>query len=115
MGIASAIPRAGLKDLFLLFVGRRRRFVVSGHSMLPTLADGDLVFCDTSGASRTRIGDVVVADHPLHRGSMIIKRVSAIDGDRWQLLGDNPSESTDSRTLGAISVAKIIGRVSARA
>lgn len=71
------------------------------------------------------IGDVVVLQHPNRRGT-ICKRVVGLPGDvvlrpRKGLLvipdghmwieGDNPANSSDSRTYGAIPMALIQGRV----
>jgi len=82
--------------------------------MLPTLADGDLVFVQAVAPERLVLGDVVVAHHPLRNDAVVIKRLAAIDGDRLRLVGDNPSESTDSRTLGALRAERLIGRVTGR-
>ena len=81
--------------------------------MLPTLADGDLVFVQAVTSERLVVGDVVVAHHPLRNDAVVIKRLVSVDGDRLHLAGDNPGASTDSRTLGALPAERLIGRVTA--
>ncbi|MBC7581933.1 S26 family signal peptidase [Aeromicrobium sp.] len=79
---------------------------VNGNSMLPTLADGQLVV-----ARQTRdltVGDVVIVTHD---GLEKIKRIEHHEGDLVYLLGDNPSESTDSRTLGWLPAKTISAKV----
>lgn len=80
---------------------------VQGRSMLPTFADGDWLVVWWGGA--VRVGDVVVA----HRadGTPVIKRAMRLEGGRWWLEGDNPEESTDSRSVGPFEIGQIKGRV----
>lgn len=73
------------------------------------------------------IGDVVVVHHPRHQGT-VCKRVLGMPGDQvvgdrglllvedghvW-LEGDNPANSSDSRSYGAVPAACIVGRVVCR-
>jgi signal peptidase I len=74
------------------------------------------------------VGDVVVAQHPARPGT-VCKRVAGLPGDQilqtsgrmvtvpdghvW-LEGDNPANSSDSRSYGALPVALVQGRVVAR-
>jgi hypothetical protein len=45
----------------------------------------------------------------------MLNRVSAIDENgRYELAGDNPDESTDSRTFGSISIEYIHGKAVCR-
>jgi nickel-type superoxide dismutase maturation protease len=78
--------------------------------MLPVLSDSDeVVVSPTRGAG---VGDIVVARHPYRTHCRLIKRVVDIDCEgRLTLLGDNPQESTDSRTLGPFPADRIIGTV----
>jgi signal peptidase I len=64
---------------FRSFVGRPMRVV--GHSMKPTLADGELAWADVLGAHlrSPRLGDVVVI-HNADREPMV-KRVVGVGGD----------------------------------
>lgn len=77
--------------------------------MLPSLKDGDVVL--TQPNESYQIGDIVVANHPFKHSVVLIKRVREIDENGFFLIGDNPSESTDSRTLGKISIKDILGKV----
>jgi phage repressor protein C with HTH and peptisase S24 domain len=79
---------------------------VSGNSMVPTLHDGQLVV-----GRQTRdlaAGDVVIVSH---NGLEKIKRIERHEGDLVYLLGDNPAESTDSRSLGWLPAKTILAKV----
>jgi Peptidase S24-like len=94
---------------------RWRRVAVRGPSMSPALSDGDVVLV-TFGA-RPRVGDVVLvrwADRP---GQLSVKRAASPDrgaapgggaGPCWQVRGDNPFGSTDSRELGPAAVLGVV-------
>ena len=85
--------------------------------MLPLLKPGDDVLVNPNAYRQTqpRPGDIVVAQHPFRQDVRLIKRVTdVLDNGRYVLKGDNPAESTDSRTFGAISASYIIGRVTSR-
>ena len=70
---------------------------VSGDSMLPTYATGDLLLGKRWG--KPQPGMVVVAQF----GNPLIKRIIRIEPDgRLWLQGDNAGASTDSRQFGAI-------------
>ena len=78
--------------------------------MEPELHDRDEVLVNPRASARK--GDVVVARHPFKTGLVIIKRVADVDGEgKIQLAGDNPEESSDSRSLGLFSADQILGRV----
>ncbi len=107
------LPKANWFEIFLLLLGRRKRFCVSGNSMLPCLKNGDEVIIKPK--AKLKIGDIVLANHPYKTSVKIVKRVSGIDENgRFFLLGDNPEESTDSRTFGPISADKILGTVASK-
>jgi len=100
-------------DRVLYLLGRRQAFIVEGGSMSPTLNGGDCVMI--SPAKTVKVGDIVLAQHPYRSSVKILKRVSQIENDgRLHLSGDNPSESTDSRTFGSVSVESVIGLVACR-
>lgn len=79
--------------------------------MLPTLKDGDKVL--VKPGSHFEVGDIVLANHP-YKKMRVIKRISEISDGRVSLVGDNPDESTDSRTFGEVSSNDILGRVIAK-
>ncbi len=111
-----------LKDItlreFLLWLLRlRRRVRVSGNSMLPLLKPGDEVLADPRVYRHTAPcpGDIVVAQHPQRTNLHIIKRVVSVTENGCCILkGDNPAESTDSRSFGPITPEQILGRVTRR-
>ena len=105
--------REFLRWLFRL----RRRVRVSGNSMLPLLKPGDEVLVDPKAyrQARPRPGDIVIAQHPRRTNLHVIKRVVTVtENGNCILKGDNPSESTDSRTFGPVSPKQILGRVTGR-
>jgi signal peptidase I len=108
---------------------------VRGHSMNPTLTDGQRVFAVRR--PRYRVGDVIVfrvassasgPGDPAHR----IKRVVAAGGaarpavldestlpatvpaGHLAVIGDNTGHSQDSRQLGYIPLSDVIGRARIR-
>lgn len=115
----------------------RRWFLVvtvCGDSMTPAYQPGDRVLVRRTRKSVFSRGDVVVLHlsaldssvAPVSRPAMgaqelAIKRVAAIAGDPFPggvipvgqvyLLGDNPTTSLDSRTVGAVTTDHIFGMV----
>ena len=86
---------------------------VRGRSMLPTLADGDvlLVRGGRRAHRRARAGRLAVVrlspDRPVS-----VKRLGVRDGDGWWTERDNPAEGVDSWQLGApVPDADILGLV----
>jgi nickel-type superoxide dismutase maturation protease len=85
--------------------------------MLPLLKPGDEVLVNPRAYRGTapRPGDIVVARHPFQPELKMIKRVSAVlDNGHYQLQGDNPAESNDSRMFGPVTGRHILGRVEGR-
>lgn len=111
------VPTSSARDLALWLLRRRRRFRVTGMSMAPLLKPGDDVLVDP-GAYRGRLprrDEIVVVRHPFRSDIRLIKRVTEVAEDgRCRLQGDNPSESTDSRTFGWVMPDRVIGRVTSR-
>lgn len=107
------LPEASLYQMALVFAGSLHKYVCEGNSMRPTLADGEVVLVDRD--SRVRVGDVVVARHPIEQNSEILKRIERIDEHgHFFIIGDNLDDSNDSRQFGAITRDYINGKVVAR-
>mmetsp|Transcript_16765 Transcript_16765/g.32644 ORF Transcript_16765/g.32644 Transcript_16765/m.32644 type:complete len:150 (+) Transcript_16765:424-873(+) len=106
-----------------------------GPSMLPTFSSaGDIVLVDRISPQLLKInkGDIVIAQSPTNPRQTVCKRVKGMPGERvrvakrypyerdrvvkipkgrvW-LEGDNPRNSTDSRSYGAVPMGLIKGRV----
>lgn len=80
--------------------------------MLPALENGDKVL--VRPPKELKIGDIIVAKHPF-RLTPIIKRITKFSTcGKLFLSGDNPQESTDSRTFGEIDRKDVLGIVVCR-
>ena len=80
--------------------------------MQPTLEPGDRVLVRRLRRKPSpSLGSVVVTWHPQRSELRLIKRLSRVDSTGLWLLGDNPTESTDSRQLGAVPTNLLIGEV----
>ena len=101
------------KDQILLMFGRLRAIRVAGDSMRPNLNDDDVVL--VGPPSSISVGDIVLAVHPFKSSVTILKRVVRIDDlGRYDLRGDDPAESSDSRGFGSIRREDIRGKVLCR-
>lgn len=87
---------------------------ISGHSMEPTLRPGSIVLVEklTYFFRKPRLGDIVVFRSPKNPGQYLCKRVTAFDPDSqaYELRGDNPGDSLDSRKFGTVNRSQILGR-----
>jgi len=109
----AVLPTARLLDWIRLAFGRFFGLQIEGDSMIPILHSGDRVLVDPR--STPEPGDVVVARHPYKSSVRIVKRLISVEPDgRVHLAGDNPNESTDSRTFGSVSRSDLLGKVIAR-
>ena len=83
--------------------------------MRPTLSPGDFVLVDTRRYTKHPIqrGDVILAKHP-YQSSLLIKRVSEVTDSGVMVEGDNPLESSDSRSFGELPHGRILGHVTSR-
>ena len=96
--------------LHLGFPGRLFALKVAGNSMSPTINADEVVLYERG--VNIGVGDIVLSAHPFMQSVKIVKRVAYIDSNGMvTLAGDNQSESTDSRTLGAIPIKSIQGRI----
>jgi len=93
-------------------------YFVPSMSMHPTLKPGQFILIDTwiYDDQKPSINDVVVFRHE-ESGQWLVKRISPWpDGktqneDLWYVLGDNSSQSRDSRYFGGIATDQIVGQV----
>jgi nickel-type superoxide dismutase maturation protease len=107
------VKKAGIGEILGWLTGRRKIFRVEGASMSPALKDGELVLIDRTVLPNA--GDIVLADHPYKKSVKILKRLTAFtDNGEMILSGDNPHESTDSRTFGSVPRSNFIGVVTSR-
>ncbi|MDD5711000.1 MAG: vitamin K epoxide reductase family protein [Candidatus Colwellbacteria bacterium] len=91
------------------------RFVASGNSMLPVYPAGSKLFVSRAVCIfyRPKVGDAVVLRDP-RNGRLILKRIKSGNGGEYWVEGDNPVESTDSRSFGLVKREDIIGKVMCR-
>ena len=88
---------------------RYRMAVVSGLSMIPTLAPDERLLVRTDGP--IVIGDIVVFERT---GQFEVKRILRIESDGIFAQGDNDLVSTDSRSHGLIPFDDVLGIVTYR-
>ena len=104
-------------EILLWLIRRRKRFRVSGNSMLPLLQPGEEILVDLSAYQKAhpQVGDIIVANHPHRPNYYVVKRIRSIRNNcDFFLVGDNYLESTDSRSFGAVTLDNIIGKVTSR-
>ena len=96
-------------------MGLRKTAIVSGQSMLPSLKEGDIVFFKIykEGKSKPKPGEIVIFNHPL-KNIICIKRISIVNQNNIEVLGDNIEFSEDSNKFGLINNEKIIGIVTSK-
>lgn len=114
MADSHLLPETGYGELLLLILRRRKRFKITGVSMLPSLKPGDEILLDPYiyHQQLPQIGDIVVTTHPHQKQLSIVKRIKAINSDgSYFLTGDNSIASTDSRNWGTIELSDFIGKV----
>lgn len=94
------------------FMSNTFEVTITGHSMWPTLSDGQRVLFENSHHSKLPIGAIVLARHPLKSGLLIVKRIKEeFDGNFYFIEGDNPDPlaSEDSHNFGPVHWNDIIG------
>ncbi len=100
----------GLGVLVAVRLGTRR-IVVEGRSMLPTFEPGDrLLVVRIPRRWPLGRGAVVAVPDPRMPDRLLVKRVEAASSRLVTVTGDNPSESTDSRSFGPVDRATVWGR-----
>jgi hypothetical protein len=85
---------------------RPRRVLVRGGSMAPTLRDGDVVLARPGAPVRP--GELALVRWPSRPDQLSVKRAALAFDEGWFAVGDAPTASTDSRTLGP---AEVLGPV----
>lgn len=89
------------------------RVCVSGHSMEPTLHDGDWLLVDPEAylLRSPRPGELIVAHDPRAPARVIVKRVAVVDSDeRLRVAGDHPAHAPGLESVGALVPSAVIGR-----
>ena len=79
---------------------------VQGQSMSPNLKPGQIVVGWNHG--EPRVGEIIIFQHD---GLEKVKRIDQIENGKFFVLGDNLTESTDSRQFGLIDHSQILGRI----
>jgi nickel-type superoxide dismutase maturation protease len=105
------------KEFLLWLLRRRRRFRITGNSMLPLLKPGDEVLLNPRAyrATPPQPGDLVVIRHPFQADGQIVKRISrTLEAEHYYVEGDNPAESSDSRSFGPVRLEQILGQITSR-
>lgn len=113
------LPAISLLAYLKLLLPRWQRRRVNGRSMHPTLPERTTVLLDTAAYRHAspQIGDIVLAQHPFQPNNKMIKRITAVSEDgRFFLRGDNPdaTETSDSRSFGAVRPDQILGKITHR-
>lgn len=83
-------------------LGRRSLVEVAGPSMEPTLWPGDRLLTIPAHPRWLATGQVVVLRDPEDPDHRVIKRITAVRGDRVEVRGDDPTRSTDGRRWGPV-------------
>ena len=78
--------------------------------MLPSLKEGDIVFFKMykEGKPEPKPGEIIIFNHPL-KNIICIKRISLVNQNNIEVLGDNIEFSEDSNKFGLLNKEKIIG------
>jgi nickel-type superoxide dismutase maturation protease len=115
--MAESLRPSNWRDLLLWLLRARSRFRVTGHSMLPLLQPGEEILINPHAYRQQppQPGDLVVAQHPFKPNLRLVKRVIEVreDGSCF-IVGDNATESTDSRHFGSLALRSIKGQVVCR-
>ena len=111
--MTKSIPESNNLELLLWIFRQRKRFRVTGKSMLPLLKPDDEVLVDYKAYKKNspQLEDIVVAKHPYQNNLKLIKRVKRVGNNSYFLQGDNEDYSTDSRHFGEITLKEILGKV----
>jgi nickel-type superoxide dismutase maturation protease len=89
------------------------RVAVAGHSMEPTLHNGDWLLVDPDAylLRSPRPGELVVVRDPRASERLLVKRVAKVEAAGGFLVGgDHPAHATDVRTIGLVAGSTVVGR-----
>ena len=80
--------------------------------MEPSYSEGDYLLVNHFAFyfRKPRKGEVVLLKDP-RTGKSILKRIHTIRGEKYDVRGDNPSQSTDSQHFGWVREEQILGKV----
>ena len=82
--------------------------------MEPLLEDGDIVFYKIVVDRSTILkGDIVIFNHPI-KNIKLIKKISSIKVEGFEVTGENINFSDDSNYFGLINKSSVIGIVTSR-
>ena len=83
--------------------------------MFPFLKEGDIVFFKKYKKNKSILKNrqIVILNHPLKNKSLI-KRISAVNQNNIEVIGDNIKFSEDSNKFGLINNENIIGIVTSK-
>jgi signal peptidase I len=114
LGAALSVAGGAIAAPFLLRVAWSwpHRVIVSGHSMEPTLHDGDWLLVDPDAylTRRPLPRELVVARDPRAEGRVIIKRVVDSGPLGVTVAGDHPAHTDEAQKIGRLVDAHLIGR-----
>ena len=102
---AATAALAGIAAALMLFFGLTVA-EVEDSSMLPELEPGEKVLvlrCDTGDFASPSVGDIVLYETPYYeigeKGSLMLRRITGINGDRVELRCDAGIDSERTDTL----------------
>ncbi len=86
------------------------RYKIVGHSMEPTLRNGQVVWVNnwTYLINKVKVGDIVVFKKD---NQELVKRVTSVSSSGVFLTGDNQKDSLDSKAFGEVSRNAIVAKV----
>ena len=111
---AATAALAGIAAALMLFFGLTVA-EVEDSGMLPELEPGEKVLvlrCDTGDFASPSVGDIVLYETPYYeigeKGSLMLRRITGINGDRVELRCD---AGIDSERTETIKKERILGKV----
>ncbi|MEK6878438.1 MAG: S26 family signal peptidase [Nanoarchaeota archaeon] len=87
------------------------KFRIFGHSMEPYIREKDTIIISKIPYlfKSPKINDIVAFQGK--ENNTMVKRIKYIKNNKFFLLGDNKSDSLDSRNFGSISREQILGKL----